>query len=165
MLSVLDVNFAVAKQDRPVDQLPHFSITVINPFKICILYCCRISTSGSGSLPELQLLARRGLGAPSDIHPAYRLPPYMEHLYASLHNSPTASLHGKFYTFLILMIRSYFCNIRFGAVGRLPRVATPTINNRVFRAAVSSGFPAAVTATRLWHAAKPKTRSLFIAVL
>jgi len=60
-----------------------------------IIFCCfRIPTSGSGSLPELQLLARRGLATPSEIHPAYRLPPYMEHIYASLHNSPTASLHG-----------------------------------------------------------------------
>lgn len=51
-----------------------------------------LSSAGSGSLPEL--LARRGLGAPSEIHPAYRLPHYMEHIYATLHNSPTSSLHG-----------------------------------------------------------------------
>ncbi|KAL0271344.1 UNVERIFIED_CONTAM: hypothetical protein PYX00_008461 [Menopon gallinae] len=55
--------------------------------------------SSSVSVPELQLLAaRRGLGAappgPGDFHPAYRVPQYMEHIYATLHNSPTSSLHG-----------------------------------------------------------------------
>jgi hypothetical protein len=32
-----------------------------------------------------------------DFHPAYRLNPYMEHLYSSLqqHSSPTASIHGQ----------------------------------------------------------------------
>ncbi|XP_067015349.2 transcriptional activator cubitus interruptus [Anabrus simplex] len=78
-----------------------------------------LSGSGSGtSLPDLQFLAasRRaaaaagavlppgagggvGVGPPPhhapEFHPAYRLNPYMEHLYSSLqHSSPTASIHG-----------------------------------------------------------------------
>lgn len=70
------------------------------------------TAAGSASLQELTFLAaaRRsagasgashlgvGLGAPSsgpaDLHPAYRLNPYVEHLYSSLHSSPTASLRG-----------------------------------------------------------------------
>nr|CAD7258276.1 unnamed protein product [Timema shepardi] len=79
-----------------------------------------LSSSGSGtSLTEFQFLAasRRAAAAvvlppgsagggvgvpppphhPPDFHPAYRLSPYMEHLYSSLqqHSSPAASsLHG-----------------------------------------------------------------------
>ena len=74
------------------------------------------SSGGSTSLQELTLLAaaRRsaaaaaaaaaagpmsgmsssGGGGPADLHPAYRLNPYVEHLYSSLHSSPTASLRG-----------------------------------------------------------------------
>lgn len=84
---------------------------------------CRLSSSGAGSasLQELTLLAaaRRSAAAaaaaaaaaggmtssgphsmgmaPSgggELHPAYRLNPYVEHLYSSLHSSPTASLRG-----------------------------------------------------------------------
>lgn len=33
-------------------------------------------------------------GGPAELHPAYRLNPYVEHLYSSLHSSPTASLRG-----------------------------------------------------------------------
>lgn len=67
-----------------------------------VVVCCRLTGSGS-SLPELQLLAARraagavggagggaGAAAVDHFHPAYRLNPYMEHLY-----SPAASLHGE----------------------------------------------------------------------
>lgn len=67
------------------------------------------TAAGSASLQELTFLAaaRRsagggpigvGIGAPAtgpaELHPAYRLNPYVEHLYSSLHSSPTASLRG-----------------------------------------------------------------------
>jgi len=72
------------------------------------------TAAGNASLQELTLLAaaRRsaatggggvpphgaGLGVPStnpnELHPAYRLNPYVEHLYSSLHSSPTTSLRG-----------------------------------------------------------------------
>lgn len=82
------------------------------------LFLYRLTSSGgSTSLQELTLLAaaRRsaaaaaaaaaagpmsgmsssgGGGGPGDLHPAYRLNPYVEHLYSSLHSSPTASLRG-----------------------------------------------------------------------
>ena len=37
-----------------------------------------------------------------DFHPAYRLNPYMEHLYSSLqqHSSPAASIHGQYSMFM-----------------------------------------------------------------
>ena len=85
----------------------------------CIYFvfdCYRLAATAAGnaSLQELTLLAaaRRsvvsggggvtphgaGLGVPSsnpnELHPAYRLNPYVEHLYSSLHSSPTTSLRG-----------------------------------------------------------------------
>lgn len=53
------------------------------------------ATGGSvGSHPMHGSMGMTSSGGPAELHPAYRLNPYVEHLYSSLHSSPTASLRG-----------------------------------------------------------------------
>lgn len=67
-----------------------------------LFFCYRLTGSGGdggsgGTLSELGggLLSRR---APSDhsLHPAYRLPPYMDHIYTLQHSATAAAtIHGQ----------------------------------------------------------------------
>ncbi|XP_047471194.1 zinc finger protein GLI2-like [Penaeus chinensis] len=103
----------------PVDQRTHEGRYVWDPARLHTLHAPHhgyvysdgsfVSTSHllgvSGGNPALDLpLVGGRLGAaplgttPGDLpappHPPYRIPPYMEHLYQSLHTSPQASLRG-----------------------------------------------------------------------
>lgn len=49
---------------------------------------------GAGSAHPSMGMGVPSSGGPGELHPAYRLNPYVEHLYSSLHSSPTASLRG-----------------------------------------------------------------------
>jgi hypothetical protein len=53
-----------------------------------------VGSGGSHSMSMGVGMPSSGVG-PGELHPAYRLNPYtIEHLYSSLHSSPTASLRG-----------------------------------------------------------------------
>ena len=84
----------------------------------------RSAAGGGGSVPP----HGAGLGVPSsnpnDLHPAYRLNPYVEHLYSSLHSSPTTSLRGmspldprgNHSEYQLINIRYYFCTFNNGSI-------------------------------------------------
>ncbi|XP_042864092.1 transcriptional activator cubitus interruptus-like isoform X2 [Penaeus japonicus] len=89
----------------PVDQRTHEGRYVWDPARLHTLHAPHHGLGVSGGSPALDLpLVGGRLGAaplgttPGDLpappHPPYRIPPYMEHLYQSLHTSPQASLRG-----------------------------------------------------------------------
>ena len=55
-----------------------------------------VAAAGGGGAggPHPMSMGVTSSGGPGELHPAYRLNPYVEHLYSSLHSSPTASLRG-----------------------------------------------------------------------
>ena len=143
----------------------------INSTSLLVLNRLAATAVGNPSLQELTLLAaaRRsaasggggvpphvaGIGipssAPGELHPAYRLNPYVEHLYSSLHSSPTTSLRGlspldprgnipiqlfrqqTFYAnncHLIIKITKYLKKLKISHFNR--RVSIPFVPNRDF---------------------------------